>query len=323
VSERSERSESADLDELVREVDRRCDADDWDGLLALRDKAKRAYEDTGRQLWPAASLAEYRLALLAPAEIAALVVVEGAGHLALGPIPEVAASTHEWRDLAPHVPAGPAAWQCAAERVVRGETVHDVVLDVPTARAPWEPEYLVPTYRRDEVETCDPEPVRSSSVPLPAAVESIEDEGSDALRALVERWAIESNGTIRAVAVKGTAEDAVAAVHPAPSVEWSDVDAPVALQHMAWAAASGGAHGRRHGAAIGRFGALWALAALGGCTEDWPLPSEDLGDVAADLRWCLWHPAGPREGWYLHLAVEDPEAGLAWAVAATDSRSGR
>ena len=55
-----------DLDELVRQVDRRTDAHDWDGLVRLRDRCRAAVE-RGLQLWPAASLAEYRLALRAPA----------------------------------------------------------------------------------------------------------------------------------------------------------------------------------------------------------------------------------------------------------------
>ena len=92
-----------DLDELVREVDRRTDADDWDGLVRLRDRCRAAVE-RGFQLWPAASLAEYRLALRAPAAWAGAVVVEGAGRFALGPLAEVAASTHGWAELAPHLP---------------------------------------------------------------------------------------------------------------------------------------------------------------------------------------------------------------------------
>src|SRR4029079_9502313 len=88
-----------DLDELLREVDRRCDRGDWDALMALRDASARAFE-LGRQMWPAASHAEDRLALEAPAEWAAQVVVEGAAHLGLGPLTEVVATTHDWTSLA-------------------------------------------------------------------------------------------------------------------------------------------------------------------------------------------------------------------------------
>jgi hypothetical protein len=39
---------------------------------------------------------------------------------------------------------------------------------------------------------------------------------------------------------------------------------------MAWAAASGGAHGPRPGAAAGRFAAWWAAATLTDLHADWP-----------------------------------------------------
>ena len=55
----------ADLDGLVRLVDDRCATHDWAGLL-LRPRPLPCRRGTGRQLWPAATLAEYRLALLAP-----------------------------------------------------------------------------------------------------------------------------------------------------------------------------------------------------------------------------------------------------------------
>src|SRR5206468_2416016 len=97
-----------DLDELVRHVDRLCDARDWNGLVDLRGRCRRALE-RGRQLWPAASLAEYRLALDAPGRWAASVLVPGTGRFALGPLSEVAASSHTWDDLAPHVPTTPEA----------------------------------------------------------------------------------------------------------------------------------------------------------------------------------------------------------------------
>src|SRR5207248_254802 len=76
------------LDELLRDVDRLCAARDWAGLLALRSRARAAYE-RGRQHWPAAEYAEYRLALEAPGEFAAAVIVEGAGRFALGPLTDV------------------------------------------------------------------------------------------------------------------------------------------------------------------------------------------------------------------------------------------
>lgn len=316
-----------DLDELLRLVDRLCDAGDWHALLDLRDRCRRAYAETGRQLWPAASHAEYRLALQAPGPVAAVVLVEGAGRFALGPLPEVAASTHAWDELAGSLPAGPWAAEVAAERVLRGEDLRGDQRavraggDLPLCRAGWEPAYLLATYRPFEVELPGPAPLDLAPVALEGGGDRAGDpDVEDALRAVVEAWVVASNGSVATAAVRGGAEAAVAALGHR-EVAWADVPAAEALLRMAWAGASGGAHGRRRGAAAGRFSAWWTLAALaglGGPDEPWPPPADELGGAAASLRWAVWSPPGPRLGWSLHLAVEDPEDGLAWAIAATD-----
>ncbi|MFT6293461.1 MAG: hypothetical protein ACJAR2_004087, partial [Ilumatobacter sp.] len=63
----------SDLDGLVRMIDDRCSSRDWSGLLRVRDRSRQAV-GTGRQLWPAATLAEYRIALLADAGSVAIVL---------------------------------------------------------------------------------------------------------------------------------------------------------------------------------------------------------------------------------------------------------
>src|SRR6266508_604448 len=111
--------ELGDLDELVREIDRVCERRDWAGLVRLRDRS-RAAVSRGKQLWPAASLAEYRLALEAPGRFAAV----------------------------------------AHERVVRGENlvadarVPQGVFDpLPLALLPWEPAaFPLATYAADGVD---------------------------------------------------------------------------------------------------------------------------------------------------------------------------
>ncbi|MGH9138642.1 MAG: hypothetical protein ACRD0G_16625, partial [Acidimicrobiales bacterium] len=140
-----------DLDGLIREVDRRSEAADWDDLVHLAQRCRAAVA-RGFQLWPASSLAEYRLALLAPGRWAGAVVREDAGRFALGPLAEVAASTHPWSELAPHLPDGPLAGVVAHERVVRGEDLTDApvpqadVFDLPLRMEPWEPQWPVATY---------------------------------------------------------------------------------------------------------------------------------------------------------------------------------
>lgn len=315
-----------DLDELVRHVDHLCFDDDWDGLVDLRDRARRALE-RGRQLWPAASLAEYRLALEAPGRWAASVLVPGAGRFALGPLPEVAAQSHAWADLAAHVPAGPEATFTAHERVVRGEDVTGAeridpgVLELPLRREPWEPDYPVAFYGADEAQFPERPATSLSPVELDEPVPTVADlDATDALTELAGAWSTESNGRARAVAVVGDAGDALATLAGGKSyVRLAAVELDEALSAMAWAAASGGAHGRRRGMATGRFGAWWALTALTLGLDRWPPPPELLGEAASDLRWYRWEPAtGPSTGWALRLAVEDPDRCRAWAVDAVD-----
>ena len=163
--------EEGDLDELVRLVDRLCDEREWGGLIELRDRCRWALE-RGKQLWPAASLAEYRVALEAPGRWAASVVTEGAGRFALGPLPEVAASTHRWEELSPHLASGPLRAITAHECVVRGKdltadsSIDLAVLEVPLAVCAWEPAYPTAEYHADKAEFPMPTEVELAPVTL-------------------------------------------------------------------------------------------------------------------------------------------------------------
>jgi hypothetical protein len=317
--------ERGDLDELIRLVDGLCAQRSWDALVELRDRCLRAVE-RGKQLWPAAHHAEYRLALEAPGPWAASMLTEGAGRFSLGPLSEVAASTHTWAELAPHVPAGPIGVLAAHERVVRGEDLRDAgvdtglpVLELPLVLEPWEPAYEVAHYRAQTADFPSPPIPPLEPVEL-AAAERIDDPaGCDALRALAASWTVASDGRSEAIAVRGSASNAVGALG-ARRARVGGIDAAGALAHMAWTAASGGAHGRRRGAATGRFDAWLTAATLVGLDEPWPPDPGDMGDAIAALRWYLWDAGEPVTGWALHLAVEDPARGIAWALAATDAR---
>lgn len=316
--------ELGDIDELVRHARRLADSEEWEDLLELRDLSRRALE-RGRQLWPVAAHAEYRLALQAPGRWAARMLVPGTGRFTLGPLAEVAASTHAWDDLAPHAPPTPDASIAAHERVVRGEDltgdsrVDPGVLEVPLVLQPWEPQYPVAEYKPDEAQFPLPvidrfEPVKSSPG------EIVEDpEAVRALVDLVSRWTTESNGRAEAIAVRGTAAAAVAALGPR-EIRMTSITPADAMARMAWSAASGGGHGSRRGMAPGRFAAWWTLAALAGLLDDWPVHPDELGEAAGDLRWFAWDTGGAQPGWTCRLAVEDPAEGLAWALSATDER---
>lgn len=303
---------SNDLDELVREVDRRTSAGDWPGLLRLRDRCRAALE-RGFQLWPAASLAEYRLALRAPGQWSAAMTSEGAGRFAVGPLPEVAASTHAWAELAPHLPPGPLAGVCAHERVVRGEDLRHAgvpfadVFDVPLVLEAWEPQWPVATYGDNEVHAPRPRLPALRAVRLPDPGSRVDHPDAEtALLAVVAPWVSQSNGRAEVSCVRGGALAAVAALGVVEA-RVAELEAGEALVQLAWAAASGGAHGRRRGAAAGRDLAWGSADALGG-----------VGAVH-DLRWFAWDDdALPELGWKLHLAVEHPTEGVGWALAASD-----
>jgi hypothetical protein len=329
TDESSRLVELGDLDKLTRHVDWLCDQQEWSALVDLRDRCRRALE-RGKQLWPIASHIEYRLALEAPGRWAAAVLEDGTGRFTLGPLPEVAASTHTWAELAPHLPQSPGAAMAAHERVVRGEdlsgdehaTALPPILDVPLVVLPWEPGYALAEYHPDRIESPSPAvtlPRRTGRRPVGAAPGRPAND-PDSIRALVdlaEAWTSESNGRAEAVAVHGRAEAAVTALG-APSPSLTQVSPADALALMAWAGASGGAHGRRRGAAPGRFAAWWALAALGGLLDEWPVAAAELADVLDALRWYVWDAGEPETGWVLRLAVEDHDEDLAWALAAVD-----
>jgi hypothetical protein len=310
-----------ELEELLRAIDRLCAQRDWDGVLALRDRARASYEH-GQQHWPAAAHAEYRLALEAPGEYAGAMIVEGAGRFAFGPLAEVAASTHTWAELAPHIPPGPLAAITAHERIVRGEDLEDDdrvdpdVLPLPLALEAWEPSYPVATYRPDKADF--PMPARPAMllVELPPPPHECSTDADEvlALRAVVRPWLAESNGHADAAGVRGDAGTALAALG-LTQVRMVEIAAADAVALLAWAGASGGAEGRRRGMAWGRFVARDAAAALAGLSaEDAEVP-----EVLDELRWYAFDDVAPSTGWTLRLAVEDPVDGYAWAIDARDA----
>jgi hypothetical protein len=314
-----------DLDGLLRRVEDLCDRREWDELVRLRDRSRAAVE-RGFQLWPAASYAEYRLALEAPGEWAGAVLLEGAGHFALGPLPEVAASTHTWGDLAPYLPGGPPATTTAHERVLRGEDLTGVeglteVFEVPLALQAWEPAYALATYEAEKAEFPPPPLPELLPVRFGEPGRIVDDPTvRSALADVTRTWASESNGRVETVAVEGDAASAVAALG-LRSGRMAEITPAEGIAHLAWAGASGGAHGRRRGAAAGRARAWWALTCLVGLAEVDPVDPAELGEAASTLDWLWWDGGEPETGWTLHLAVADPHDGLAWALTAIDAKT--
>ena len=315
---------AADLDGLVRMIDDRCATGDWDGLLRVRDRARSAVK-TGRQLWPAATLAEYRVALLAPPRHVAAVLDETdglSGQFTIGPLTEVAAQHHTWDALRAELDPSPRAAFVAHERAIRGEVVDDEisnVLDIPLELEGWEPKYAVATYRDNDADFPAPNlPKNWEEIDTSSNTERLDDDVELAVQQLVEPWLSGSNGTVEVVCVEGDVSDAIGALGPRRA-RICELDVRAAMAWMGWAGASGGAHGRRRGAATGRFGAWWMLGALGDFVDDWPVDPDALGQFANELNWYRWDAFEPALGWTLQLAIEDEAEGVAWAISARDS----
>jgi hypothetical protein len=318
--------QAVDLDGLVRMVDDLCADHDWEAVLRLRDRCASATRETGRQLWPAATLAEYRLALLGPPEWAATVLDGEAGRLTIGPLSEVVAQQHTWKALSPHLQPLPVATFVAHERAIRGEHIAPEtlaalppVLDIPAALQPWEPTYPVSTYTDAGAE--HPEPPQTGtleSVEVAVGGEHVADEPTElAVRQLLEAWTAASTGRAETVCVEGTAFDALAALG-VRSARVAAISAQEALARLAWAGASGGAHGRRRGMAIGRFSVWWLLGAIGDLHDEWPPRPADIPDLLDELRFLRWDAHEPEGGWRVQILIENPTEGVAWAINAAD-----
>jgi hypothetical protein len=320
---------AADSAALLRAVDGLASSRDWHALADLAHRCREAVE-MGRQLWPVAMHIDYRLAWEGPPEHAGAVLHPGAARFALGPLTEVAASTHDWESLAPHIADPASALAVAQERVLRGEDLRGRMPTgpddgLPPVLAPWEPAYALPRYRDRSAAFPQPD-AALRTLPAPRTLEpsspAADDEAVRALRDLVEVWVTQSSGTVDATAAEGGAHGAVGALLARAGGTADAALAPLApdeaLALLQWTAASGGAYGRRPGGARGRFATWWAAAALTGLP--WPVDPDELGDAVRELRWYRWAPSHAETGWVLRLAVEDPVDGLAWAVAATDLR---
>lgn len=311
----------ADLDGLVRHVDNTCAARDWDHVLAIRDAA-RAAVDTGRQLWPIATLANQRLALWAPAPLAVRAFDDATRTFMPGPVSEIIAVHHTWTDLAPHLSDGHDRALVAYERALRGDEVdgdEPEMLDIPFALQSWEPRYEVALYTDDGVDF--PAPVIEAEWDAIACEPThlIDDDPSiDAFRRMMEPWTAQSNGSARCAVVEGDESDALGALG-LDNAYVSPITAGEGLAQLSWAAASGGAHGKRRGAATGRSEAWWLLAVFAGLDEEWPCDPSDLGEIVESCDWFAFkNDRAPTAGWGLHIVLVDPEEGLSIACEATD-----
>ncbi len=314
----------ADLDGLVRHVDNTVADRDWDHLVRIRN-ASRSAVDTGRQLWPIATLANVRLALWAPAEYAVQSLDDHVRTFMPGPVSEILAVHHTWDELAPLLANGHDRSLYAYERALRGDSV-DIdehgVLDIPILPCDWEPRYVVATYTDDGGEFPTPSmPDRGDAVDDTDDFIVLDDvDVQSAFRQLMEPWTAQSNGQASCIMTQGGPSQALRALG-VRDAELEPLTPPEALAWLAWAGASGGAHGKRRGAASGRFGAWWTLAAISGMSEDWPLDPDEFGEIVSQMNFWWWDDDEARSGWELRIVIEDPEEEISCALRAADAET--
>ena len=316
----------ADMDTLTATVDSLCHDERFDDVVALRHRC-RAAMTRGLQLWPVAAYCDYRLALDAPSALALTGLGEQSERFMFGPLAEILASTHTFASLSSSLPRTPPASAFAHECVVRGEDLSNdevaralpEVFDLPLALEAWEPSYSLAVYGPDRARFDRPllaEP--TNQVQLTTSRRVSDAAVNETLSDLVKPWVTSSNGRVDIACIEGTAEDAIGALglSRATTVEIAASDA---IAWMAWAAASGGALGRRRGASAGRQQVWWTLRALTGLDDDEPVVGDQLGEAIDELRWLRWNDGSPETGWSLRLAIEDPIDQLAWVISAVDA----
>ena len=298
--------------------------------------------ERGKQLWAVAAHIEYRLALEAPGRWAAMMLETGPGRFALGPLPEVAASTHTWEELSPHVHPTPQAAMAAHERVMRGDdlTNDPVAIEVAGgARPSLVAATLGALVRPGRVRARpDGRTVAEAAIAVAAGCGGPGERESlsggphrsvvakptgwpAALVDLVSTWTEESNGRAEAIGVRGRCPRGYRRARRA-----AERDRRTRADHGARRDGVGGGQRRRVRPATrrgtGRFAAWLVLVALGDLSAKWPLAPDELGEVLHQVRWYAWGAGEPSTGWALRLAVEGiagPSKDRAWAVSATDA----
>jgi hypothetical protein len=306
----------------VRLIDDYCETRSWHDLLGLRDACKAAVAN-GRQVWPASTLAEYRLALLAPAEIAIQVVDEEAGRFTMGPLTEVIAQNHQWSELREFLEPSPTSTYIAYECGIRGQQVDGELfpaLESPCVLLPVETNYALAEYHDNEAKFPTPAiPDMGNAIAVPASSANVvhDSEVSTAFHQLVDAWTTQSNGELRISCVEGSVLDALAVLE-VQEARLSLLTSSDALAWLTWSGASGGAHGRRRGNALGRDAAWWTVAALTGQTSNWPLSGEDSMTAVNSLQWFWWDANEATTGWNVCLCIHHADRNRSWAFMLTD-----
>ena len=271
----------------------------------------------------------------------------GVVRFGLGPLTEVVAQRHTFAELAPHLDATllPVV---AQERVLRGEDLRDDPRavgaddDPPLVLQPFEPRYVLPTYRADErLDGAVPDPSegardgwgeldRRSAVARGTDADVAPADAPAACRPLVRAfedvvapWAAQSGGEVHVRAVASDVDAAVStlldAAGVAGPVRCGPITTPELFAHVAHAGASGGVHGRRRGGAAGRSLAWWVARCATGLDREAAVDAEELEFRLEDVRRVAFRTPG-EAAWRLELALGSGGGGAGagaaeWAVA--------
>ncbi|MEV4560088.1 hypothetical protein AB0K51_24275 [Kitasatospora sp. NPDC049285] len=235
-----------------------------------------------------------------------------AGDHDAGPLWEVLATRHPWWRLDGLLTAPPIRRLVRHTRVLLGEELPAGTDEVgvpyglrPWEEGGWEPETRVREYlpaggARRALHAVPPTREGLTVIELPYPGQRLIGQTATRLLAGLAGWTA-------AVCVRGRAADAAAQFVPAGRVTGGELPfaaAYPALVHLASARPD-------RGAAQGRLAVWQVLAAMTG--ERHPARTE-VEALVARLRCLAWtDPAD--ELWPVHLAVEDPATGLAWALS--------
>ncbi|MEU9040306.1 MULTISPECIES: hypothetical protein [unclassified Kitasatospora] len=303
----------------------------WHELLAAYRQGRAAAVVEAGEETAAALTAPlgHLIAYAAPPELAVRLfdrdggegTVAGVADHDAGPLWEVLATRHSWLRLAPLLGPAPVRRLVAHTRVLLGEDLsYGAEPDpegVPLRLEPWEAagweeparvrEYLPGGGARSALLTLPASREGLGTVELPAPVARADGRpvGQRVTRALAELGALAPWAEV--VCVRGQAPLAAALLARGRRVVGGYL--PFALAYPALVRAA--AVGRAQGCAHGRLGLWRALAAMAGA--DGPVPGE-VNALVARMRCFTWHE--PAAGLHhLHVALEDPASGVAWAVS--------
>ena len=228
----------------------------------------------------------------------------------IGPLTEVAAQHHTWAELSPVLDRGPRAAFVAHERVLRGEVDRPTPTDLPAVlELPLDTPAVGAGVRARDVHrrrrgVPDARPARRSRLDRDrrprrgAPRRRCRPRRPPARRTVAGQLERSSRRGLR----RGRRRRRRSARSVSGTPGW-----PRSTRRPRWPGSRGPARaaaptvageGRRRGASA--HGGCWRRSAIS--IDEWPVPPDELGRLAAELTWYRWDAHEPAVGWSLQLA---------------------